>query len=98
MDIPVWFAWIALPLFLLQVLGLFTVIDRLRGSDAALRAKARLDLLDVVGAMLLFGGMILALLVAESWAWLSLPGFALMSASYAVKGVRRLRARRRSTA
>ncbi|MFF7532128.1 hypothetical protein ACIP6Q_25415 [Streptomyces bobili] len=98
MDIPGWFAWIALPLFLLQVLGLFTVIDRLRGSDAALRAKARLDLLDVVGSLLLFGGLMLGLLVAESWFWLALPGYALVSVFYGVKGVRRLRARRRSTA
>ncbi|MEU9665286.1 hypothetical protein AB0J81_03895 [Streptomyces bobili] len=98
MDIPGWFVWIALALFLLQVVGLDAVIHRLRGSDAALRAEARLDLLDVVGSMLLFSGMMLALLVAESWAWLSLPGFALMSVFYAVKGVRWLRARRHPAA
>lgn len=97
-DIPGWFGWTAPALVLLQVLGLFTVIDRLRGSDAALRAKARLDLLDIVGSLLLFGGLMLGLLVAEPWFWLALPGYALMSVFYGVKGVRRLRARRRSTA
>ncbi|MEU0116107.1 hypothetical protein ABZ137_20905 [Streptomyces bobili] len=98
MDIPGWFVWIALALFLLQVLGLVPVIHRLRESDAALRAEARLDLLDVVGSLLLLGGMMLSLLVAESWSWLALPGLALMSAAYAVKGVHWLRARRHPTA
>ncbi|MFF8189373.1 hypothetical protein ACF05L_00440 [Streptomyces bobili] len=98
MDIPGWPVWIALALVLLQVLGLVPVIRRLRESDAALRAKARLDLLDVVGSLLLFGGLMLSLLVAESWFWLALPGFALMSAAYAVKGVQRFRARRHPTA
>ncbi|MEV5491795.1 hypothetical protein AB0L47_28100 [Streptomyces bobili] len=98
MDIPGWFVWIALALVLLQVLGLVPVIRRLRASDAVLRGKARLDLLDVVGSLLLFGGLMLSLLVAESWFWLALPGIALMTAAYAVKGVHRLRARRHPTA
>ncbi|MFD5251362.1 hypothetical protein ACFWM5_00765 [Streptomyces bobili] len=98
MDIPGWFVWIALALFLLQVVGLFTAIGRLRGSDAMLRAKARLDLLDIVGSLLLFSGLMLGLLVAEPWFLLCLPGYALVSVFYGVKGVRRLRARRRSTA
>ncbi|WP_374772135.1 hypothetical protein OG756_02415 [Streptomyces sp. NBC_01310] len=32
--------------------------------------------------------------MAESWFWLALTGFALMTAVYVVKGVRRLRGRR----
>ncbi|MFH9824831.1 hypothetical protein [Streptomyces bobili] len=98
MDIPGWPVWIALALVLLQVLGLVSVIRRLRESDAALRFKARLDLLDVAGSLLLFGGLMLSLLVAESWFWLVIPGFVLLAAVYAVKGVHWLRARRHPTA
>jgi hypothetical protein len=93
-DIPGWFVWIALGLVVLQALGLVPVIRRLRGSDSAVRFKARLDLLDVVSSLLLFGGMMLSLMVAESWFWLTFAGFALMAAVYAVNGVNRLRARR----
>ncbi|WP_280857619.1 MULTISPECIES: hypothetical protein [unclassified Streptomyces] len=98
MDIPGWFVWIALGLAFLQALGLVPVIRRLRGSDSAVRFRARLDLLDVVGSLLLFGGVLLSLVVAASWFWLTFAGFALMAAVYAVKGVRRLRARQRPTA
>ncbi|MFH8804614.1 hypothetical protein ACH4F6_34505 [Streptomyces sp. NPDC017936] len=94
MDIRGWFAWIALGLVVLQALGLVPVIRRLRGSDSAARVKARLDLLDVVGSLLLFGGLLLSLVVAEAWFWLTFAGFALMAAVYAVKGVHLLRARR----
>ncbi|MDN3293391.1 hypothetical protein QWM81_04905 [Streptomyces ficellus] len=94
MDIPGWFVWIALGLAVLQALGLVPVIRRLRGSDSAVRFKASLDLLDVVGSLLLFGGLLLSLVVAESWFWLTFAGFALMAAVYAMKGVHRLRARR----
>ncbi|WP_328481013.1 hypothetical protein OHS71_21575 [Streptomyces sp. NBC_00377] len=94
MDIPDWFAWIFLGLFLVQVLGLMPVIHRLRGLDSAVRFKARLDLLDAVGGLLLFGGGLLGLVVAESWFWISVPGYVLMTAGYAMKGVQRLRARR----
>jgi hypothetical protein len=93
-DIPGWFVWIALGLAVLQALGLVPVIRRLRGSDSAVRFKARLDLLDAVGSLLLFGGVMLSLMVAASWFWLTFAGFALMAAVYAVKGVNRLRARR----
>ncbi|MFI5875857.1 hypothetical protein ACIBAH_26055 [Streptomyces sp. NPDC051445] len=94
MDIPDWFAWIFLGLVLVQVLGLMPVIHRLRGLDSAVRFKARLDLLDAVGGLLLFGGGLLGLVVAESWFWISIPGYVLMTAGYAIKGVQRLRARR----
>ncbi|MFF1721028.1 hypothetical protein [Streptomyces sviceus] len=80
------------------MLGLFPVIHRLREADSALRSKARLDLLEVVGSLLLFGGSLLSLMVGESWFWLGLAGFPPLTAVYAVKGVRRLRARRHPTA
>ncbi|MCT4356285.1 hypothetical protein M5362_24450 [Streptomyces sp. Je 1-79] len=97
MDIPDWFVWIALGLAVLQALALVPVIRRLRGPDPAVRSKARLDLLDTVGSMLFLIGLLLSLVVAESWFWLSLAGFALVTAVYAVKGVHLLRARRRPT-
>ncbi|MBZ9643949.1 hypothetical protein [Streptomyces sp. PSKA30] len=96
MDIPDWFVWIALGLAVLQ--ALVPVICRLRGLDSAVRFKARLDLLDAVGTLLLLGGLLLSVVVAESWFWLTFAGFALMAAVYAVKGVHLLRARRRPTA
>ncbi|MFB7373992.1 hypothetical protein ACFC0D_29540 [Streptomyces sp. NPDC056222] len=98
MDIPDWFVWIALGLAVLQALALVPVIRRLRGPDSAVRSKARLDLLETVGNVVLLAGLLLSLVVAESWFWLIFAGFALMGAAYAVKGVRRLRARRRPTA
>ncbi|MFD9034540.1 hypothetical protein ACFVZW_25895 [Streptomyces sp. NPDC059567] len=98
MDIPDWFVWIALGLAVLQALALVPIIRRLRGPDSAVRSKARLELLESVGNLLLFGGMLLSLLVADSWFWVALTGFALMAAVYAVKGVHLLRARRRPTA
>lgn len=97
-DIPDWFNWIFLGLAALHVLGLVPISRRLRGLDSAVRFKARLDLLDAVGSLLLFGGAFLSAVVAESWLWIAAPGFVLMSAGYGIKGVRRLRARRRSTA
>ncbi|MFG2949700.1 hypothetical protein [Streptomyces adustus] len=98
MDIPDWFNWIFLGLAALQTLGLVPIIRRLRGLDPEARFKARLDLLDAGGCLLLFAGVLLSSVVAESWYWLALAGFALTSAGYAVKGVRLLRARRRPTA
>lgn len=97
-DIPNWFVWIALGLAVLQVLGLVPLLRRLRGSDSSVRFEARLDLLDVVASLLLFGGLVLSLAVAESWLWLTCAGFVLMAAVYAVKGVRWFRARQRHTA
>ncbi|MFE0452440.1 hypothetical protein ACFW2D_14305 [Streptomyces sp. NPDC058914] len=91
---PEWFVWIPLGLAVLQALAVVPVIRRLRGVDSAGRFKARLDLLDAVGNLLLLGGLLLSLLVAESWFWLAFAGFALMAAVYAVKGVYLLRARR----
>ncbi len=93
-DIPDWFAWIFLGLAVLQILGLVPIIHRLRGLDSAVRFKARLDLLDAVGGLLLFGGSLLSLVVAGPWLWIAVPGWVLMSAGYAIKGVHRLRARR----
>ncbi|MEV6180490.1 hypothetical protein [Streptomyces sp. NPDC052015] len=95
MDIPGWFVWIALGLAVLQALGLVSVIRRLRGCDSAVRFETRLNLMDAVGSLLLFGGLLLSVVVAESWFWLAFVGFALMAAVYAVKGVHLLRARRR---
>lgn len=97
-EIPDWFGWIFLGLTLLQALGLVPIIRRLRGLDSAVRAEARFDLLETIGSMLLFGGLLLSLEVSESWFRLALAGFVLMGAGYAVKGVRLLRARRRPTA
>ncbi|MGW2049243.1 hypothetical protein ACWCPF_29270 [Streptomyces sp. NPDC001858] len=95
---PNWFVWIPLGLALLQMLALVRIIRRLRGPDSVVRFKARLDLVDAVGNLLLIGGLLLSFVVAESWFWLAAVGFALMSAVYAVKGVYLLRARRRPTA
>ncbi|MFF3208971.1 hypothetical protein [Streptomyces sp. NPDC002962] len=98
MDIPDGFNWIFLGLTVLHVLGLVPISRRLRGLDAAVRFKARLDLLDAVGSLLLFGGAFLSAVVAQSWLWISAAGFVLMSVGYGIKGVRWLRTRRRSTA
>ncbi|MET7694886.1 hypothetical protein ABZT06_44440 [Streptomyces sp. NPDC005483] len=98
MGIPGWFVWIFLVLFFWQVLGLIPVIHRLREADSALRFKARLDLMEVVGSLLLFGGIPLSFTVGESWFWLGLAGFPLLTAVYAVKGVHWLRAHRHPTA
>ncbi|MFG2332687.1 hypothetical protein ACGFMM_24070 [Streptomyces sp. NPDC048604] len=59
-----------------------------------MRSKARLDLLETQGALLLFGALPLSLVLTESWFWLSLAGVALMAAVYTTKGVRLLRAHR----
>ncbi|WP_318212195.1 MULTISPECIES: hypothetical protein [unclassified Streptomyces] len=93
-DIPDWFVWIALGLFVLQALGLVPVVRRMREADPTVRSKARLDLLDTVGALLMVSSLMLSLVVAESWVWLGLTGFAVIVAVYAVKGVRLLRTRR----
>ncbi|MFG3041518.1 hypothetical protein ACGFYZ_31910 [Streptomyces sp. NPDC048330] len=94
MDIPDWLAWVALIVALLQALALVPVIRRMRGPDPAMRSKARLDLLETVGTLLLLGGLLLSVVLAEPWSWLSLAGLGLMAAVYAAKGVRLLRARR----
>lgn len=98
MDIPDWFDWIFLGLAVFQAAALVPIIRRRRGLDSAVRSKARLDLWETVGSLLLFRGVPLGSLVAESWFWLTLAGLALMTAVYAVKGVRLLNARRRPTA
>jgi hypothetical protein len=97
-GIPGWFVWIFLVLFLWQLLGLFPVIHRLREANSAMRFKARLDLLEVAGSLLLFGGSLLSFMVERSWFWLGLAGFPLLTAVYAVKGAHWLRARRHPTA
>ena len=98
MAIPSWFVSTSLVLFIWQVFGLVPVIHRLREANSALRFKAILDLLEVVGSLLLFGGTLLSFMVGESWFWLALAGFLLMAAVYAVKGVHWLRARRHTAA
>ncbi|MFI1441561.1 hypothetical protein [Streptomyces fructofermentans] len=98
MGIPDWFTWIFLSLAFLQVLGLVSVIHRLREPDSVVRAKARFDLLDSIGSIVLWSGAYLSLKAAESWFWLGLAGFAIVGAGYAVKGVHLLRARRHPTA
>nr|MDT0516215.1 hypothetical protein [Streptomyces sp. DSM 41633] len=94
MNIPDWYVWIALGLAVLQALGLVPIVRRLRGPDSVVRSTARLELLDTVAALMLIGGLLLSLTVAKSWFWLAATGFALMTAVYALKGVRRLRSRR----
>ncbi len=93
-DIPDWFVWVALGMIVLQLLGLVPVTRRMRGPDPAMRSKARLDLLETIGCLLLFGGLLLSFLVTESLFWLTPVGFVLMTATYVVKGVRLLRTRR----
>ncbi|MEV5785595.1 hypothetical protein ACGFWD_40595 [Streptomyces sp. NPDC048448] len=73
MDIPDWFAWIFLGLAVFQAAALVPIIRRRRGLDSAVRSKARLDLLETVGSLLLFRGVPLGSLVAESWFWLTSP-------------------------
>lgn len=98
MDIPDWFVWIFLGLIVLQALGLVPAVRRMRGTDPAARSAAPADLLDIVGALLTSGGLLLSLVVAESWFRLAAIGLALIAAAYALKGVRLLRARRRPAA
>ncbi|MFF9016223.1 hypothetical protein ACF09C_25050 [Streptomyces sp. NPDC014870] len=94
MDIPDWAVWAALGLSVLQGLSVATVVRRLRRADPEARTRARLDLLDTVGGLALFAGVMLTLLVADHWFWLTLVGAALIAAAYTVKGVLLLRARR----
>ncbi|MFI1376945.1 hypothetical protein ACH4UY_33715 [Streptomyces longwoodensis] len=97
MDIPGWFVWIYVTAILFQLLALGPALGRLRGPDATLRTKARWDLLEITGTLLLFGGLLLGLEVADTWSWLSVAGLAVMTPAYAVPATRRLRARRRRT-
>ncbi|MFD3328819.1 hypothetical protein [Streptomyces sp. NPDC058701] len=94
MDIPDWGVWIVLGLAILQALGLVPIVRRLRGPNSEVRSEARLELLDVVASLLLMSGVMLSLTESESWFWLAVTGFVLMTAVYAVKGIRWLRARR----
>ncbi|MCY0955282.1 hypothetical protein [Streptomyces sp. H27-S2] len=97
MDIPDWYVWIALGLAVLQALGLVPIVRRLRGPDPALRSQARLELLETAATLLLMSGLFLSLTHAAAWFWLAATGFALLTAGYAARGVRRLRARRSTT-
>lgn len=98
-NILEWLVRIALGLAALtQALALAPAIGRLRGSESATRSKARLDLLEIVGSLLSFSGLLLGSVVTGFWYWLALAGFAIMTPVYALKGVHWLRARRRSTA
>ncbi|MGJ7420398.1 hypothetical protein AB9128_31620 [Streptomyces cinereoruber] len=94
MDIPDWSVWVALGIIILQLLGLVPVTRRMRDPDPAVRSKGRLDLLETIGCLLLFGGVLLSSAVAEPLVWLTPIGFVLMAATYVVKGIRRLRTRR----
>ncbi|MER6444075.1 hypothetical protein [Streptomyces venezuelae] len=94
MDIPDWYVWIALGLAVLQALGLVPIVRRLHGPDPALRSQARLELLETAATLLLISGLFLGLTDAATWFWLAATGFAIMTCVYAVKGVRRLPARR----
>ncbi|KQX35101.1 hypothetical protein ACFWEH_25535 [Streptomyces anulatus] len=94
MDIPNWLLWPALGAWLLQALALVPGIRRLRGPDPAARTKARLNLLDSAASLLVITGLLLSMTAAESWIWLSLTGFMLLTLVYAAKGLRLLRARR----
>ncbi|MFG2310926.1 hypothetical protein ACGFS9_19955 [Streptomyces sp. NPDC048566] len=95
-DVPHWSVWIMIGVASLQAIALVPISGRLRASDPVVRSSARLDLLDAVGSLLAFGGFGLTLKLAESWFWLGLAGFVLVTTAYGVKGVRLLRARRRS--
>ncbi|MEU3077653.1 hypothetical protein [Streptomyces laurentii] len=96
MEISGWYVWIALGLAVFQALGIVLLFRRMRGTDPVVRSQARFDLLEAVGGLLLLGGLSLSLLVAGAWFGLTLAGIVLLAAVYAVKGVRLLRARRRS--
>ncbi|MEU7281123.1 hypothetical protein AB0A69_20405 [Streptomyces sp. NPDC045431] len=97
MDIPDWLLWTLVGLAVLQALALVPIVRRMGGTDPAVRSTARFDLLETVGSLLLFGGLLLSAVVTESWFWLVPVGFVLVTAVYAVKGVHKLRARRRPT-
>ncbi|MFH9799549.1 hypothetical protein [Streptomyces virginiae] len=94
MDIPDRYIWIAVGLAVLQALGLLPMVRRLRGPDPALRSRARLEVLETVGTLVLMGGLVLSLTVAEAWFWIAATGVAIMVCVYAVKSARRLRTRR----
>ncbi|MFI9019678.1 hypothetical protein ACIGZI_37300 [Streptomyces griseus] len=98
MDIPNWLLWPALGAALLQALALVPGIRRLRGPDPAARNKARLDLLDSVANLILLTGLLLYMTAGDPWLWLSLTGITLLTLVYAAKGLRLLRARRRTAA
>ncbi|WP_327408273.1 hypothetical protein OG458_07205 [Streptomyces sp. NBC_01281] len=98
MAIPDWFDWIFLGLAFLQVYALIPIIRRVRGLDLEVRSKARFDLTETIGSIMVFCGMPLSQRISGSWFWLALAGFALMGAGYTVKGLRLLRVRRRPTA
>ncbi|MFG2434612.1 hypothetical protein [Streptomyces sp. NPDC048508] len=95
--IPGWVVWIMLGGAVLQVIGLVSISGRLRAPEAAVRSKARLDLLDTVGALLFFVGFALGRLVASSWLWFCVAGFLISTTGYMVKGMRLRRARGRAT-
>ncbi|MEU1534926.1 hypothetical protein [Streptomyces fagopyri] len=98
MHVPDWFDWLFLGLALCQVYALIPIIRRTRELDPKVRTKARFDLTETIGSILLFCGMLLYQRVSHLSFWPALAGFILMSAGYAVKGLRRLRDHRRPTA
>ncbi|MFJ4343371.1 hypothetical protein [Streptomyces sp. NPDC088915] len=70
------------------------VTRRMRDPDPAVRSKGCLDLMETIGCLLLFIGLMLSFVVVESWFWITPIGFVLVTAAYVVKGIRRLRIRR----
>jgi hypothetical protein len=96
-EISGWYVWIALGLAVFQALSIVPLFRRMSGPDPVVRSQVRFDLLEAVGGLLLLGGLSLALLVANAWFGLTFAGIVLLTAAYAVKGVRLLRARRRAS-
>ncbi|MEU8762342.1 hypothetical protein [Streptomyces sp. NPDC048659] len=94
MDMPDWFVWIALGLFVSQGLALVRLGRRMRGLDPSARRAVRLDFVEGVGAMLLFASLTGSLLWSDAWGVLALVGFVVMAGVNVVKGVHWLRARR----
>ncbi|MFJ9808962.1 hypothetical protein ACIRTB_12075 [Streptomyces sp. NPDC101158] len=94
MDILSW-AFMALVAF--QAVSLVPLVRRMRQPDLAVRSKARFDLLEAMAVILLLGSMGLSLTWSD-WFWLTLIAWVLLAVLYAGKGVRWLRARRRSQA
>lgn len=94
-DIPDWFVWIALVLVVFHSLALVPVIRRFRGPDPVARTKARFDLLESAGNVMLFASVLLSFVVESHWVWLTFAGAGLVIGVNVVKGFHWLRGRRR---
>ncbi|WP_420031398.1 hypothetical protein ACN2WE_00290 [Streptomyces sp. cg28] len=98
MDILRWVIWAALAWTVWRAVRIGPVIRRLRASDPETRRKARLELLDVGGSLVVLGGLVLSDVFATAWIWVTFLGAAVMAVIFAVWGIRGLRARSRSRA